>query len=139
MSASLTPYLNFAGNAREAVDFYASVFGGTPDVMTYAAFSPPDDPNADKIMHSYLRGDSGVEVMCADLPPDQELAPGGQITCAISGDDEALLTGYWNQLSDGGMVTVALEKQMWGDTFGMCIDRFGIPWMVNITGTPADN
>jgi uncharacterized glyoxalase superfamily protein PhnB len=49
------------------------------------------------------------------------------------GDDADQLRGYWEKLSDGGNVTMPLEKQMWGDEFGMCVDRFGIPWMVNIT------
>ncbi len=51
---------------------------------------------------------------------------------SLSGDDEAELRGYWDKLSEGGTVTLALEKQMWGDVFGMCVDRFGTAWMVNI-------
>jgi len=60
--------------------------------------------------------------------------PGNNISNSLSGDDEAELKKYWEQLSDGGTVTMPLEKQMWGDTFGMCIDKFGISWMVNIAG-----
>ena len=60
---------------------------------------------------------------------------GDNITISLSGDDADDLRGYWKRLSDGGQVTVPLEKQMWGDEFGQCVDRFGIPWMVNISGS----
>ncbi len=71
--------------------------------------------------------------MCADTPTDDH-KPGNNISVSLSGDDDAELRGYWEKLSDGAHVTVPLEKQMWGDVFGMCTDRFGITWMVNIAG-----
>src|SRR5215211_7816717 len=55
------------------------------------------------------------------------------IAVSLSGDDADELRGYWEKLSSGGSVSVPLEKQMWGDEFGMCVDRFGVAWMVNIT------
>ena len=70
--------------------------------------------------------------MGADNPPGSALTAGNNIAVSLSGDDDAALRGYWDKLSDGATVTVPLEKQMWGDVFGMCTDRFGIQWMVNI-------
>jgi len=69
--------------------------------------------------------------MASDLAPGMEHAPGNNITISLSGDGDEL-HGYWEKLADGGQVTMPLEKQMWGDEFGMCVDRFGVPWMVNI-------
>jgi PhnB protein len=62
---------------------------------------------------------------------------GDNITISLSGDDADELHGYWNKLSESGKVTMPLEKQTWGDEFGMCVDRFGINWMVNVAGAPA--
>jgi PhnB protein len=57
---------------------------------------------------------------------------GDNISISLSGDDSGVLHGYWEKLSEGGTVSVPLEKQMWGDEFGMCADRFGVVWMINI-------
>ena len=83
-------------------------------------------------MHGQLETSSGFTLMGADTPPGMEHNPGNNISVSLSGDDEAELRGYWEKLSEGGTVTVPLEKQMWGDVFGMCVDRFGIAWLVNI-------
>jgi PhnB protein len=71
--------------------------------------------------------------MASDTPPGMTFSAGSQIAISLSGDGDEL-RGYWDRLSDGGQVHVPLEKQMWGDEFGMCQDRFGIGWMVNIAG-----
>jgi PhnB protein len=71
--------------------------------------------------------------MAADTPPGMEYAPGNNIAVSLSGDDAEELRGYFAKLADGGTVTVPLEKQMWGDEFGMCVDRFGVGWLVNIS------
>lgn len=132
MPSRLNPYLNFQGNAREALDFYAHVLGGTPTVSTFGEFGQEGTPIADQIMHGMLVSDGGFTLMVSDLPPGMEYTPGTNITVSLSGDDEAELRGYWDKLTEGGTVTVPLEKQMWGDVFGALTDRFGIPWMVNI-------
>jgi PhnB protein len=75
--------------------------------------------------------------MGADTPPGMEHNPGTNITVSLSGDDADELRGYWEKLSDGGTVSVPLEKQMWGDEFGSCVDQFGVPWMVNISQSQA--
>jgi len=133
MAQLLNPYLSFDGNAREAMEFYKGVFGGELTMNTFGEFGAPDAGNADKIMHSQLETDRGFTLMASDTPSEMGRTAGDNITISLSGEDGGELRGYWEKLSDGGNVTMPLEKQMWGDEFGMCIDRFGIPWMVNIT------
>ena len=133
MASRLNPYLNFDSDARQAMEFYKEVFGGELRVNTFGEFGNAGAPEADKIMHSQLETGSGFTLMASDTPPGMQRNPGDSITISLSGDDADELRGYWDKLSDGGTVTMPLEKQMWGDEFGMCIDRFGVPWMVNIT------
>ena len=132
MVSRLNPYINFDGNAREAMEFYKSVFGGELAVSTFGEYEEPASPNADKIMHAMLETDSGFTLMGADTPEGMAYNPGDNITVSLSGDDADELRGYWEKLSAGGTVSVPLEKQMWGDEFGACSDRFGISWLVNI-------
>jgi PhnB protein len=132
MSAQLNAYLNFNGTTREAMEYYHQVFGGKLDMNTFGEFGQPDSPAADLIMHAMLVGDNGFALMAADVPPGMPHNPGTTMTLSISGDDPDTLHGYWDKLSDGGSITMPLEKQAWGDEFGMFADRFGIPWMVNI-------
>ena len=133
MPSRLNPYINFSGDARAALEFYADVFGGALTLNTFGEFGSPESPEADKIMHGMVETSSGFTLMGADTPPGMELHPGDNVAVSLSGDDVDELRGYWEKLSDGGTVTVPLEKQMWGDEFGMCVDRFGVHWMVNIT------
>ena len=99
---------------------------------TFAEFGMADSPDADKIMHGMLETDRGFTLMASDTPPGRPYQPGNDFAVSLSGDDAEDLRRYWEGLSDGGTVSVPLEKQMWGDEFGMCTDRFGIAWMVNI-------
>ena len=137
MTSRLNPYVSFAGNARQAMESYERVFGGTLTLSTFGEYGTQDSPDADKIMHGILETESGFTIMGADTPPGMEHHPGNNIAVSLSGDDADELRGYWQKLSDGGTVSVPLEKQMWGDEFGMCVDQFGIPWMVNIGQTQA--
>ncbi|WP_158887413.1 VOC family protein [Amycolatopsis anabasis] len=133
MASRLNPYLRFADNARQAMEFYREVFGGDLSLNTFGDAGMADSPDAAKIMHAMLETPSGYTLMASDTPQGMEHQPGNNITVSLSGDDSGELRGYWEKLSEGGAVSVPLEKQMWGDEFGMCVDRFGIPWMVNIT------
>src|SRR5919202_1515098 len=135
MTSRLNPYISFAGNARQAMEFYEQVFGGDLRLNTFGEFGLQDHPDA--IMHAMLETPSGYTIMAADPPPGQPHQPGNNISVSLSGEDADELRGYWEKLTDGGTVTMPLEKQMWGDEFGMCIDQFGIPWMVNITQPQA--
>jgi PhnB protein len=136
VASRLNPYISFDGNAREAMEFYKGVFGGTLALNTFGEYGMQDAPEANKIMHGMLETDKGFTLMGADTPPGMEHNPGDNITVSLSGDDADELRGYWDKLSDGGSVSVPLEKQMWGDEFGQCVDKFGIAWMVNI-GQPT--
>ncbi|GAA6525408.1 VOC family protein [Intrasporangium sp. DVR] len=137
MASLLNPYISFKDNAREAMEFYRDVFGGNLEVNTFGEYGQPDSPDADKIMHARLETDSGFTLMGADTPQGMEHHPGDNIAVSVTGDDADELRGYWTKLAEGGQVSVPLEKQMWGDEFGMCTDRFGINWMVNIAGSSA--
>ena len=88
-------------------------------------------------MHAMLETDHGFTLMASDTPPGSQQTRGDNITISLSGEDADELRGYWQKLSDGGSVTMPLEKQMWGDEFGMCVDRFGVPWMVDIVQASA--
>jgi PhnB protein len=134
MTSRLNPYISFDGDAREALEFYKSIFGGELSLSTFGELGGQDTPNPDQIMHGMIETDGGFTLMCADTPPGMEHEPGNNFAVSLSGDDGDELRGYWEQLSGDGIVTVALEKQVWGDEFGMCVDRFGISWMVNISG-----
>ncbi len=132
MASRLNPYLNFNGNARQALEFYTSVFGGNLNLSTFAEFGMAEAPVADKIMHGQLETDAGYTLMAADTPPGMEFNGMHGFGVSLSGDDADVLRGYFDKLSDGGTVTMPMQKQAWGDEFGMCTDKFGVPWLVNI-------
>lgn len=134
MPTILNPYLSFRDNAREAMNFYQSVFGGELTLSTFGDFQASDDPaEAEKIMHAMLVTTQGLVLMGADTPNNMQYHPGSSISISLSGDDELELRGYYQKLiGDGGAVTVPLEKAPWGDVFGMCTDRFGVSWLVNV-------
>lgn len=137
MSTRLNPYIGFRDNARQALEFYQSVFGGELQLSTFADLGLAEDPaEAGKIMHGQLETPNDLILMAADTPNSMEYTPGGSISVSLSGEDEAELSGYWDKLAGSGQVTVPLEKAPWGDTFGMCVDGFGVAWMVNILGAP---
>ena len=136
MAQALNPYLNFRDTARQAMEFYRTVFGGELTMNTFGEFGQSSNhPGSENlIMHSQLETPPGFKLMGADTPPDMEYKGAGNIAVSISGDDEAALSGYWKKLSEGANVTLPLEKAPWGDSFGMLTDRYGIAWMVNISG-----
>ena len=137
MASRLNPYINFNGTARQALEFYRSVFGGNLTLSTFAEFGMADAPDADKIMHGQLETDAGYTIMAADVPGHMEFhAPAG-FSVSLSGDDGDALRGYFEQLAAGGVTAMPLQKQVWGDEFGMCDDKFGISWLVNISQPQA--
>ncbi|HEX9795712.1 MAG TPA: VOC family protein [Anaerolineales bacterium] len=136
MQTRLNPYINFKDNARQAMEFYKSVFGGELTMNTFEEFHASENPSeADKIMHAMLEADNGITFMASDTPEGMDYQPGASVNMSLSGDNEAELRGYYEKLSDGGQILMPLDKAPWGDTFGMCSDRFGVSWMVNITGS----
>ncbi|MFX0594504.1 VOC family protein [Melissospora conviva] len=136
MTVQLNPYLNFSGTAREAMEFYQRVFGGELALTTFREYGTEDPALADQIMHGMLRTADGAVLMGSDMPPGMEIRRGNANTICLNGDDADKLRGWWEQLSAGGVVQEPLAKQMWGDEYGQCEDRFGTPWMFDI-GQPS--
>ncbi len=138
MAVQLHSYISFKDNTREALEFYQSIFGGELELLPFAQYDSPHMPVAaedkDKIMHGMVRGADGIQFMAADTPSSMVFSPntGSRVSLALSGDDEEKLRGYWDGLSQGGKVTVPMEKSPWGDIFGMLTDRYGIDWMIDV-------
>jgi PhnB protein len=132
MTSRLNPYIGFSDNARQAMEFYRDVFGGELALNTFGEMGGAAPGDENKIMHAMLETPAGFTLMASDAPSGMELSAGSSISISLSGDD-AELRDWFQKLSTGGSVTMPLEKQMWGDEFGMCVDPFGIQWMVNVT------
>ena len=137
MSVQLTPYLAFRSEAREALDFWASVLGGTPTTTRFGDFGVGTPAEADKVMHGRLDSGAGFVLMASDTPAAMGVPSGSAITLSLSGDDAAVLGGWWDALTADGTIVLPLEVAPWGERFGMCTDRFGIDWMVSIATPPA--
>jgi PhnB protein len=133
VTSRLNPYIAFSDNARQALEFYRGVFGGELALNTFGESGGAGGPDADKIMHGRLETPAGYVLMASDTPAGMNRTEGDNISISLSGDDADDLRGYFAKLSEGGSVTMPLETQMWGDEFGMCVDPFGIVWMVNIS------
>ncbi len=132
---ALNPYLNFQSDAREAMEFYQSVFGGELTISTFGEFNavPEGHEASDQVMHAALEGP--VRLYAADHP--QGFAPhdfvrGTNVNLAFMGDAESELAPWFEALSEGGEVVMPLGRQVWGDLYGNVVDRFGISWMFNI-------
>lgn len=132
---TLNPYLSFTGEARAAMEFYRSVFGGELTVDTFGSFGGTDDPDdTDLVMHAQLETPQGFTLMASDTPSGMRQAPISGFSVSISGDDEAAARSLWAGLSDGGTITMPLEPAPWGGQFGMLTDQFGVAWLVSIDG-----
>jgi PhnB protein len=138
MDTLLNPYIGFKDNAREAMEFYKTVFGGKLEIHTFEEYHASEDQaEKDKVMHAMLEADNGIKFMAADTPNSMEFNPASRISMSLSGDNDAELSGYYEKLSDGGHVIMPLERAPWGDKFGMVTDKFGVTWMVNISTATA--
>jgi PhnB protein len=138
MQSNLNPYLSFRDNAREAMEFYKTVFGGKLEMQTFKEYHASQDASEDnKIMHAMLTADNGIVFMASDTPNSMEYRTGTNMSMSLSGDNETELRGYYEKLSAGGTIGMPLEKAPWGDMFGMCTDKFGVSWLVNISGQKA--
>ena len=131
MSQQLNPYITFPGTCSEAMDFYASVLGGTVQRMTFRDAGT----DVDGIMHAALATPDGFHLFASDhMDGMGDYTPGTNVQVSLSGDETEAITSHWSGLSEGGQVFVPLEPQMWGDVYGQCVDKFGIIWHVNIAG-----
>ena len=140
MKATFTPYLNFNGNFKEAMQFYQSILGGELEMQTFGeAPVESSEKLRDRIMHATLKNDA-ITFMASDNPTEHRATINNSkvhldvsVHLSITGSDENLLTKYFNGLAEGGKVDMPLAKQFWGDTFGILTDKFGVHWMVNIS------
>jgi PhnB protein len=129
----INPYINFDGQAREAMEFYHQALGGK---LELSAFDPSGAPKpagpGDKIMHSRLEADGAI-IMGSDGMDSQPKREHGNLGIAFGGSESARLHKAFDALAQGGKVTKPLAKESWGDEFGMLTDKFGINWLVNIS------
>ncbi|MNX36582.1 hypothetical protein D3C86_668710 [compost metagenome] len=133
MQSRINAYLSFKDNAREALEFYQSVFGGKLVMNTFKEFGGTENPAEENlIMHGMLEAENGISFMGSDTPSFMSYEPGARISLALSGDNAEELKGYFEKLSAGGTVTMPLDKAPWGDYYGSLTDKFGINWMVNL-------
>jgi PhnB protein len=133
VTSRLNPYISFADNARQAMEFYREVFGGELTLNTFGEMGGAAPGEENKVMHAQLETPAGYTLMASDTPAGMPRSEGSSISVSLSGDDADDLRAWFAKLSEGGSVTMPLEKQIWGDEFGMCVDPFGIQWMVNIS------
>ena len=131
------PYISFAGTCREAIDFYKNSLGATELFSQKWGETPHSVPGfEDKIMHATIQvGDT--HIMMCDSP--EEVPTTGNISLAIGLDDKGKAKEFFDNLSNGGKVTMPLDETFWADAFGMCIDKFGIHWMVNCEKPQSDH
>jgi len=139
MHTKLNPYISFEGKAREAMEFYKTVFGGKLEISTFGEAGMTDHGvKPEQVMHAMLVADNGITIMAADTATGmREYIAGTNISISLSGDNLEELTGYYNRLIEDGKVEAPLTRAPWGDTFGMCTDKFGTFWMVNIANTQS--
>ncbi|WP_147803266.1 VOC family protein [Alkalicoccus halolimnae] len=129
-------YINFNGNCREAVEFYAEVFQTEePQFMTFGEAPPDPDYSMpeeadDLIMHTRLVIE-GSTVMFSDLLPSMPFEQGNNISLAVLSKDEAALRSYFSKLQEGGRVNMELQKTFWSNLYGSVTDKFGIEWQVS--------
>lgn len=128
---SIQPYLNFDGNAREAMTFYRECLGGTLDIQTFADAHIPTPPGAEqRVMHARLTA-GPVVIMASDIMPGSQFVQGTNVHLNIDCDSVEELDRVFAALGQGGTVTMPLADQFWGARFGMLTDRFGVHWMLN--------
>ena len=130
---SFTPYLFFVSSCREAMTTYQEILGGQLDIVTAADMpdSPPDAPK-DAVMHAALTLPNGSMLFASDDPSATEDVGklGFSVSYTAVDPDEA--ERVFKGLSDGGETTMPLSETSWSPCFGMCTDRFGVPWMVGV-------
>ncbi|MDF2722586.1 MAG: glyoxalase [Paenibacillus sp.] len=130
-------YLNFNGNCREAVLFYAEVFGsGEPQIMSFGDAPPNPEfqlPEAAKnlVMHARIAV-SGSNIMFSDVFPGMPFTVGNNISLAVVGHNKDELASYFQQLKVGGTVQMELQETFWSKCYGMLTDKFGIQWQLSL-------
>lgn len=134
MAIKTTTHLNFRGNAREALEFYNSVFGGHLVAVTYEQAGAVQDPDeAGQVIWGQVAADNGFAIMAYDVPARMDWNPGViPVFVAVRGDDEREIAGYWEKLSDGAVIVQPLGPSAWSKVYGMLKDRFGVTWVLDM-------
>lgn len=146
MSLSVLAHLNFDGQAREALEFYASVFGGKATVTTYGDFGmPPKVPGADRVVFGQVDADNGFRVLAYDVPAHSDDVPpttgttrradGTTLTSqpfflSVNAETADEAGGVWEKLAVGATVVEPFGPAQWAPAFGMLTDRFGVTWIL---------
>jgi len=149
MTIQTTTHLNFRGNARQALEFYQSVFDGHTVINTYADFGMPADvPGADKVVFGLVVADNGFRVMAYDIPGQTEgsIAGAGStrrennatvtdqaLFVSISANSLDELQGHWDALAVDATIVEPLAASAWSAGFGMLTDQFGVTWSISVT------
>ena len=132
---SLSTYLTFDGNCREAFEFYRSVFGTEFTVLSTFEEGPDDmdvpDADKDKVMHATLPIGSSVLMGSDNSPAGPPVVVGNNFSISVNTDGRDESDDLIRKLSDGGAVTMPMQETFWGSYFGTCTDRFGVNWMVS--------
>lgn len=127
----VSPYIAFKGNCREAIQFYKTAVDANVLFTQTVGESPMADAGpAENIMHCTIKVGDSVIMLCDDMSPAGP-AEGSNISLALGVSDVASARKYFDNLAEGGVVIMALDKTFWAEAFGMVKDKFGIKWMVN--------
>lgn len=139
MSITTTTHLNFRGEARAALEFYRSVFGGHLAVVTYEQAGNVQDPaEADQVTWGQVLAENGFHVMAYDVPSSLGYDRGeNPFFVSVRGETAEEVAGYWEGLSDGATVVVPLGPAGWSPAYGMLRDRFGVVWVVDVVSEYA--
>ena len=134
MTIKTTTHLNFRGDARSALAFYQSVFGGDLMVVSYADAQAVTNPaEADQVIWGQLAAPDGFHIMAYDVPGATDWDPGTiPFFVSVRGDDADMLTAYWKKLSEGSTVIQPLAPSGFSPLYGMVRDRFGVTWVVDL-------
>ena len=128
----LNPYLNFAGNAEEALNFYKDALGG--EILQIGRYGespmPSKEEHKNKVMHARFVFDGNL-IRVSDVFERKEFSTKGNITLSVDVEDISKMEEVFGKLSEGGTVTMTLQDTFWGARFGMLVDKFGVPWMFN--------
>lgn len=134
MTINVVTHLNFRGDARAALGFYHSVFGGDQMVISYAdAGNVQDQSEADQVMWGQVAAGNGFCVMAYDVPSRMPWSPGeNPFFVSVRGDAAEEVTAYWEKLCEGGSVLQPLAPASWSPLYGMVRDRFGVTWVLDV-------
>jgi PhnB protein len=146
MTLTTTTHLNFHGQARAALTFYQTVFGGDLSIASYADFGMPTEvPGADNVVFGQVAGDNGFRIMAYDVPGQSSTRPAGETTRAngvtmttekffvsVQGETVDEVRGFWDKLAVRAIVIESFGPAQWSPAFGMLADRYGVTWILDV-------